>query len=75
MLIKVEMRPASYGMPEPVTFNIGNRHVVVSHVIDRWLAASHSYFKLEADDGGIYILRHDEQSDRWELTLFRAKMT
>ena len=39
-------------------------------VIDRWLAPTHRYFKLRGDDGGIYIVRHDPVSGRWDLTLF-----
>jgi hypothetical protein len=41
--------------------------VEVVEVIDRWLGPDHRYFKIKGDDGGRYILRHDEPSDRWEL--------
>jgi hypothetical protein len=44
--------------------------VEVVEVIDRWLGPDHRYFKLKGDDGGQYILRHDEPSDRWELIQF-----
>jgi hypothetical protein len=42
----------------------------VSAVLDRWLAPDHRYFKVEGDDGGTYILRHDVASGRWEMTMF-----
>ncbi|MGZ5094812.1 MAG: hypothetical protein ACXWHZ_16550 [Usitatibacter sp.] len=32
-----------------------------------WLAPDHRYFKVSADDGRIYVLRHDARSDEWEL--------
>ncbi|MES2537568.1 MAG: hypothetical protein V4632_17045 [Pseudomonadota bacterium] len=53
-------------------FSIGVRRIAVMEIIDRWPAASHEYIKLLGDDGALYILRHDEGSKRWELTLFQA---
>ena len=54
----------------PVRFHIGQRAVAVAELIDRWLDPAHSYFKLRGDDGGVYILRHDQAADAWELILF-----
>jgi hypothetical protein len=39
--------------------------------LDRWLAPDHRYFKVCGDDGDTYVLRHDTQSHRWELMLYR----
>jgi hypothetical protein len=39
----------------------------VAEVLDRWLAPDHRYFKVRASDGGVYLLRHDVESQRWEL--------
>ncbi|MFL5398921.1 MAG: hypothetical protein ACJ79P_13570, partial [Myxococcales bacterium] len=58
------------GEETPRRFQIGDRRVEVVEVIDRWLGPDHRYFKLKGDDGGQYILRHDEPSDRWELIQF-----
>jgi hypothetical protein len=54
----------------PVRFFIGRRAIEVSEIIDRWLDPVHSYYKLRGNDGGIYILRHDQATDAWEMTLF-----
>ena len=54
----------------PVRFHIGVRAVEVHEVVDRWLDPAHSYFKLRGSDGGIYILRHNQATDVWEITLF-----
>jgi hypothetical protein len=54
----------------PVRFFIGQRAIEVSEIIDRWLDPDHSYFKLRGEDGGIYILRHDQAAVAWELILF-----
>jgi hypothetical protein len=42
-------------------------------VLDAWLAPDHRYFKLTGADGHTYLVRHDERSDIWELTMFRAE--
>ena len=69
-----EIRVACYagyrGEETPRQLRFGDRSVEVAEVIDRWLAPTHRYFKLRGDDGGIYIVRHDPVSGRWELTLF-----
>jgi hypothetical protein len=46
------------------------RAVEVAEVVDRWLAPEYRYFKLRDVDGHIWILRHDEDSGLWELTMF-----
>jgi hypothetical protein len=30
------------------------------------------YFKLKGADGDTYLVRHDERSNTWELTMFRT---
>jgi hypothetical protein len=57
---------------EPVQFILGPKRITVIEIIDRWPSVDHSYFKLQADDGNLYILRHDENADQWEMTYFQA---
>jgi hypothetical protein len=45
---------------------------VIDRILDRWLAPDHRYFKVLGDDGGLYILRHDEQLWEWSLTTYRG---
>jgi hypothetical protein len=45
----------------------------VAEVLDAWLAPDYRYFKLRGADGDTYLVRHDERSDTWELTMFRAE--
>jgi hypothetical protein len=42
-------------------------------VLDAWLAPDHRYFKLRGADGDTYVVRHDERSNTWELTMVRAE--
>jgi hypothetical protein len=69
-MIRVECYAGHRADVAPQRFFIGQRGIEVSEIIDRWLDPAHSYFKLRGDDGGIYILRHDQASDAWEMTLF-----
>lgn len=59
------------GEETPRRFRLGSRTVEVAEVLDRWLDPEHRYFKLRGDDGDLYILRHDAESDAWEMTLYR----
>jgi hypothetical protein len=68
--IRVECYAGHRADVAPVRFFIGKRTIEVSEIIDRWLDPAHSYFKLRGNDGGIYILRHDQAADVWEMTLF-----
>lgn len=68
--IRVECYAGYRADVAPVRFFIGQRAIVVKEIVDRWLDPAHSYFKLRGDDGGIYILRHDQAADAWEMTLF-----
>jgi hypothetical protein len=72
MQLEVETRPGPYGDPEPVAFLLGPHRLKVLEIIDRWIAHDHSYFKFGASDANIYILRFDDASDTWELTLFQS---
>jgi hypothetical protein len=61
------------GEQTPRTLILGERRLDVAEVLDAWLAPDHRYFKLRAADGDTYLVRHDERSDTWELTMFRAE--
>ncbi|MCW8964865.1 MAG: hypothetical protein OQL16_13800 [Gammaproteobacteria bacterium] len=68
--VRVECYAGHRADEEPRRFFIGEREIKISETIDRWLDPQHRYFKVRGDDGGIYILRHDVDSDTWEMTLF-----
>jgi len=71
--LRVECYAGYRGEETPRRFTIGTRGIEVLEVIDQWLAPDHRYFKVKCDDDGIYILRHDVASGRWELTLYDAR--
>jgi hypothetical protein len=68
--LRVECYAAHRAESEPRRLHLGRREVAVTEILDRWLDLRHCYYKLRGDDGGIYLLRHDTETGRWELTLF-----
>ena len=56
----------------PQRFTLGSNVLEVREVEDQWYSPSATYFRVRASDGNLYILRHDENHDRWTLDAFRA---
>jgi hypothetical protein len=73
MKIRVRCYAGHRGEEEPRAFELGDRHLEVIEIIDRWLAPDHRYFKVQADDDNVYILRHDEAAGEWEMTSFTGR--
>ena len=71
--IGVECYAGHRGEQTPRTLILGDRRIDVRDVLDAWLAPDHRYFKLRGTDGNMYLVRHDEQSNTWELRMFRAE--
>ena len=71
--IRVQCYAVHRGEEEPRAFDLGDRRLEVVEIIDRWLAPDHRYFKVQADDDNVYILRHDEAAGEWEMTSFAGR--
>jgi hypothetical protein len=72
LTIRVECYAGYQGEETPRRFFMGDKAIEIEEVIDRWLAPEHRYFKVRGDKNDIYILRHDELAQRWELTMFQS---
>jgi len=72
MKIHVECYAGHRGEQRPKRFVLRERTIKAVEIIDQWLGPDYRYFKLKGDDGGSYILRHDETADVWEMTMFDA---
>ncbi len=70
--VGVECYAGHRGEQTPRVLLLGDRRIDVIEVVDAWLGPDHRYFKLRGANGDTYLVRHDEQSDTWELTMFRA---
>jgi hypothetical protein len=72
LAVGVECYAGHRGEQTPRTLILGERRIRVAEVVDAWLAPEFRYFKLRGGDGHTYLVRHDERSDLWELTMFHA---
>ncbi len=70
--IRVECYAGFRADQRPLRFVLCGRTFEVTEVQDKWYAPSASYFRVRADDGNFYILRHDEAQDFWTLDAFRT---
>ena len=52
---------------EPSVVWFGTRRVGVRAIVDRWFAPATRWFRIDGDDGQLYVVRHDEASGEWEL--------
>lgn len=68
--IEVDCYAGHRGEETPRRIVLGGRAVEVVEVVDRWYGPDHRYFKLLCSDGAVYLVRHDQVADRWELRLF-----
>lgn len=70
--IRVECYAGRKADERPQRFAIRDRSFDVREVDGQWYSPGATYFRVRADDGNSYVLRHDEAQDRWTLDGFRA---
>jgi hypothetical protein len=71
-VIRVECYAGYRPNERPLRFQLRGRTFEVEQVDDRWYSPEATYFRVRADDGNFYVLRHDEHFDAWTLDAFRA---
>jgi hypothetical protein len=70
--IRVECYAGHRADERPTRFVLGGQPFEVSELDGRWYSPEASYFRVRAEDGNYYVLRHDEVQDFWTLDGFRA---
>ena len=70
--IRVECYAGHRADERPLRFALRGRLFQVSELDGRWYSPAASYFRVRAEDGNFYVLRHDEVQDSWTLDGFRA---
>lgn len=71
MRLEVECYSGRKADERPVRFTMGEHVYIVEEVVDQWYGPEDTYFKVQADDGNLYILRHRTSSGEWNLESFR----
>lgn len=73
MRVQVECYAAYKAEERPVRFRIEAHEYRVEEVLDQWYGPNAIWYKVRADDGNVYILRHQTsaQEGDWDLVSFR----
>ncbi len=71
MVVRVQCYAGWKADERPVRFQLGEREYLIEEVLDQWYGPDDTFFKVRADDGNLYILRHHSSSGEWVLESFR----
>lgn len=77
MQARVECHAGHKADQRPQCFYLGEHRYEVVEVLDQWYDPDAIYFRVRADDGNLYILRHRENphEDSWTLESFRRALS
>ena len=70
--IRVECYAGYRADERPLRFAIRERFFDVREVDGQWYSPGATYFRVLADDGNFYVLRHDDGQNTWTLDGFHA---
>ncbi len=70
--IRVECYSGFRADQRPERFTLRGRRFEIEQVEDQWYSPGAIYFRVLAEDGNYYLLRHDEGQDFWTVDGFRA---
>lgn len=69
--IRVECYAGYRADQRPLRFVLQGHEYAVTDLDGQWYSPGATYFRVRANDGNFYVLRHDEGQDRWSLDGFR----
>ncbi len=70
-MLKVDGYSGRKRSERPHAFRLHDRQYKVKEVMDRWYGEGAVYFKVEADDDNIYLLKYEEGQDSWDLVFYQ----
>jgi hypothetical protein len=70
MNLWVECYAGAKADERPVRFRLGERDYMVEELLD--YGPDDEFFKVQTDDGNLYILRRSISADEWHLESFRT---
>ncbi len=73
MRVQVECYSGRKADGRPVRFRLQEHEYALKEILDQWYGPDHIFFKVRADDGKLYILRHQTSAPHgdWDLVSFR----
>jgi hypothetical protein len=71
-LVGVECYAGYKAEERPVRILFEAQTLEIADVEDRWYSPGATYFRVLAESGDRYVLRHDDAQGVWSLTAYRA---
>jgi len=71
-IVRVECYSGYQADERPARLELKDGVKEIMTIEDRWYSPGATYFRVLADDGDRYILRHEEAQDVWCLTGYRT---
>jgi hypothetical protein len=73
MKLEVECYSGQKADERPLRFRMDGRQYVVKDILDQWYEPESISYRVRADDGNLYIIRHQTSipNGTWELVSFR----
>lgn len=65
MPAQVECHSGYRAAERPLRFSLAGREYRVEKVLDRWYGPDEAGWRVRADDGRLYVLRHGEPDGEW----------
>ena len=72
MRVQVECYSGRKADERPVRFRLEERDYLVEEILDQWYGTEDVFYKIRANDGDVYILRHQTSTADgiWDLMSF-----
>ena len=69
MRVQVQCYSGRKADERPVRFRLEEREYLVEEILDQWYGPEEVFYKIRADDGSVYILRHQTSTPDgiWDL--------
>ena len=71
-VVRVECYAGYKAEERPMRIVFEAQTLEIAQVEDRWYSPGATYFRVLADNGDRYVLRHDDAQGVWSLTAYRA---
>lgn len=72
LLVRVECYSGYRAEERPLRILFEGHTLEIAEMEGRWYSPGATYFRVLAENGDRYVLRHDDAQDVWSLTAFRA---
>jgi hypothetical protein len=73
VIIQVQCYAGRKADERPVRFRLGEHDYMIEEILDQWYGPDETFYKVRADDGNLYILRHHNVADEWRLESLRRR--